>query len=214
MVTVLEGDLTPFWYTAARIQGITGCDTETTGLDREKDTLQRFQMFIPDTGTVLVHKLDSFPTLLVRLLNDVKIKKIFHFAIFDIEFLMRRYPYMNPKNIACTKIAVKMLDPNRTRYIDPIDNKGAHKLRTLLYHYFGIVLNKDIAVSDWTVDTLSDQQINYAENDVLYLPALLKKLEDDLAKYNLLSLAYKAYAHIPTDVLLRMKIGTSDVYGY
>jgi ribonuclease D len=213
MVTLLDGDLTAEWYTAAAQSTVIGCDIETSGLDRNKDRIATLQIYVPDTGVVWVRKLAAYPTYIIKLLERAKTQKVFHHAPFDLGFLIRDYPFLNPRRIADTKVAAKILDPRRTMFIDPIDKKGNHKLRTLVYHHFGYLMDKTIATSDWFADTLSDEQLEYGSKDVEYLPALLSELETALRSNGLLSIARKAYAILPQKVILDLKVD-SDVYGY
>lgn len=213
MVTLLEGDLTKYWYDKAIKANVVGCDTETSGLDKAKDKLAMFQMFIPNVGVVMVRNLSLYPRYIIGVLEHTKPRKIFHYASFDLAFLIRDYPYLQPKHIVDTKIAATLLDPKKELFIDPIKQKGSHSLRSLVFTTFGFLMDKTIATSDWFADTLTPEQLEYAAKDVEFLPPLLHSIEQQLQDRDLLNLAYAAYQHLPTRVLLDLKVGR-DVYSY
>lgn len=212
MIEVINGDLTEYWLDTALQHSIVGCDIETSGLDRNKDRIATFQMYVPNIGTVMVRKLSSYPTRLTELLES-KTCKVFHHAPFDLGFLMRDYPFMLPIKIADTKIAAKLLDPRRTMHVDRTTGKGSHSLKTLVEHYFDYTMDKNIAVSDWFAKTLDQKQLEYAAKDVEYLPELLRQLLRQLKKEQLLHLAHKAFDYLPTKIMLELKLG-ADIYAY
>lgn len=212
MVTLLEGDLDPDWLDSAMNALAVGCDIETSGLNRNTDRIATFQMYVPDVGVVMVRKLKN-PMNIVKILEEPFVRKIFHYAPFDLGFLMRDYPYLYPDNIADTKVAAAILDPSKQQHCDPITGKGSHSLKTLVHIYFGFEMDKTLAVSNWFARELKPEQLDYAAKDVEYLPSLLVSLETQLKTHGLLKMARKAYNHIPTKVMLDLK-GYSDVYGY
>lgn len=210
-VTMLEGDITPQWYDAALAARIVGMDIETSGLSIQTDRIATVQLYVPDKGTVMVRKLAS-PDYLVALLETEHATKIFHHAPFDLGFLVRDLNIW-PQNIADTKVAAKILDPKRQKYIHPETSKGSHALISLVWHYFGFKMDKTLAVSNWFEPELSTAQVEYAAKDVEFLPELLKKIELELSTAGLLHLARSAMQHIPTEVILQAK-NYKDVYAY
>lgn len=212
-VVLMNGDITEYWYKAAHSRGVVGVDIETSGLDRIKDRIATFQMFVPGVGTVMVRSLSIYPMRIIRLLEHRTIRKIFHFGVFDLAFLMRDYSLLIPYNIADTKIASDIVDPHKTMYYDPAKQRNAHTLLALVHHHFGYLMDKSLAVSDWFAETLNESQLEYAAKDVEYLPDLLHTLESQLLLNGDLYLAKRAYDHITTRVLLDLKVGR-DVYHY
>ena len=123
-------------------------------------------------------------------------------AMFDLRFMCFQWNVM-PNNIACTKIASKLLSPKISD----------HSLKTLTSKYLDIVIDKSQRLSNWFSDDLTANQIDYAASDVIYLPELLNILEEKLKSQNLLELTHRCFAHIPTRVELDIS-RYSDIYTY
>jgi ribonuclease D len=210
-VMMLEGDLDAEWLHAAKASRCVGVDIETSGLDKYTNKIATVQIYVPNKGTIMVRNFTSIWNI-QDLLEDGSTTKIFHHAPFDLGFLMHHYP-MLPKNIADTKVAAKILDPRKRLFIHPQTNKGSHSLQTLVWHYFEDMLDKSLAVSNWFDPNLSPAQVEYAAKDVIYLPRLLRRLEQELSKMGDLMLARAAYKHIPTKVALELK-NIDSVYEY
>jgi len=102
---------------------------------------------------------------------------------------------VNITNVFCTKIASKL---TRT-YTD------RHSLKELCKELVNIDLSKQQQCSDWSAAELTDQQIEYAASDVLYLHEIRKKLKERLEKEERLDLAYKCFGFLPTRVELDKK---------
>lgn len=203
MVTLVDKDYPVEWYEAALVAKTVGMDIETSGLDKVKDRIATVQMHVPQMGTIMVRNMEH-PEVLLRLLEDKKIRKVFHHAPFDLSFLMRDYT-VYPENIADTKIAAKFLDPRRERYLHPDTNKGSHSLASLVWYYFRDRLDKTLAVSNWFAHELSADQLLYAAKDVVYLPEMLMVMEKEISKNRQIKLARKTMNNIPTHVLLQLK---------
>ncbi|HTH22430.1 MAG TPA: ribonuclease H-like domain-containing protein [Nitrososphaeraceae archaeon] len=212
MITLLEGDLDLAWFVDTMASKQLGCDIETSGLNKQTDKIACIQIYTPGIGTVMVRNLSKKPEKLIKLLQYNKVQKIFHYGYFDLSFLVRDYPALEPANIADTKIAAKILDPKKQLYNDPITGKPSHSLRSLIYNHFGVILDKTLAISDWFAPDLSTEQLDYAAKDVEYLPLLLGQLEYILRQRRKIRLVRQAYAHLPTKVILDMRVG--DVYSY
>lgn len=211
MVQLLDGDLTVEWYDAAIAVRTVGMDIETSGLNRETDRIATVQMFVPTQGTVMVRNFDK-PRLLIKLLEDRYTTKIFHHAPFDLSFLVRDYSIW-PENIADTKVAAKVLDPKRKKFIHPDTGKGSHSLLSLVYYYFGDLLDKSLAVSNWFESELSPAQLLYAAKDVEYLPELLRRIELEISQQGLQKYCREAMNALPSYVMLELK-NINDIYGY
>ena len=114
-------------------------------------------------------------------------KKIFHFARFDLATLKYNLS-IETKNIFCTKIASKIA---RT-----YTNK--HGLKDLINELCGIELDKSSQSSDWgSEENLSQDQINYAANDVKYLIKAMQKLTLILKREKRYEIAQKCFTIIP-----------------
>jgi ribonuclease D len=163
-------------------------DTETQGLDLNRDRLCVIQLSGGDGVAHLVH----FPTPdfsapnLRRVLSDNSVTKIFHFARFDVA-VIRKHLGIVCTPVYCTKIASKLV---RT-YTD------RHSLKELCREILDIDLSKVQQSSDWAASDLSIAQQEYAAHDVLYLHALKDRLDTMLARENRTELAAACYAFLP-----------------
>lgn len=211
-ITLVEEDIPIDWLLAAEAQPVVGMDTETSGLNHHTDRIACVQMYVPGKGVLVVRNLQRKPLALIDLMENNNVGKIFHHALFDLKFLTI-HAAMRPTHIIDTKVAAKLLDPKRTKFISQIDGKGSHRLESLVFGYFGFQMNKAIAISNWFAPELTDEQIKYASADVYFLPELVEKLYDDLAGSNKRRMAIEAMRHIPLRVQLELS-GQEDIYGY
>ena len=168
-ITKIKEDITS--EIADSFQKSIAIDTEATGLQiPERDKLSLIQI-CDEKGNVYIiqpnKKTYQAPNLVSVLQND-KILKIGHFLRFDknaLEFFLK----CKMENIFDTKIASKIV---RT-YTD------AHGLKNLVQEFCNKNLDKRQGSSDWNKDIndLSDKQLEYAANDVIYLHKIKSELE-------------------------------------
>ena len=171
-------------------------DTETMGLNPHRDRLCVVQMSNGD-GTADVIQIPKGHTdspNLKALLANPGITKIFHFARFDMAVLKHSLGVM-PWPVYCTKIASRLARTFTDR----------HGLKDLAKELLGIELSKQQQSSDWGADQLTQEQLNYAASDVLYLHALKEKLEAMLVREGRQGLAQACFAFLPTRVELDLK---------
>ena len=175
--------------------GEIGVDTETTGLNLSRDRLCLIQIGISKNECHLVQfkkseleKVDKYKNL-ISILANKKVKKIFHYARFDLA-VIRKFLNVNCENIFCTKIASKLV---RT-YTD------RHGLKDLCKEMLETDLNKSQQSSDWSTSNLSKNQIKYASHDVIFLFELKKKLLEMLERENRLELSEKLFSFLQTRV--------------
>ncbi len=113
---------------------------------------------------------------------------------------------VSPASISCTKVASKILEPS-------VGNEQ-HSLQALLRENFSVdILKGAIRVSDWTANALSDDQLEYAVTDVIYLPALLRVLRQRLVTAGLADLYARCCEFLPSRVFLEIG-GYPDVFSY
>ena len=143
-------------------------DTEAMGLNNHRDRLCLVQMS-GDGNTHLVQlspdDYDAAPNL-KALLADQSVTKIFQFARFDVA-IIRKYLGVDCTPVYCTKIASKLA---RT-YTD------RHGLRDLCRELAGVDISKQQQSSDWGQEELSEEQLEYAASDVLYLHTIKERLD-------------------------------------
>jgi ribonuclease D len=176
---------------------IVAIDTETMGLNPARDRLCLVQLSSGNGICHLVKIIDlrKKPKNLLKLLNNGKVQKIFHFARFDVAVLKHTYK-INIKNIYCTKIASKLA---RT-YTDK------HGYKDLCRELLNETISKLEQSSDWG-GKLSKDQKKYAASDVLHLHKIMKKLDAILERENRINLAKSCFEFIShrTDL---------DLYGW
>ena len=164
-------------------------DTETLGLNPLRDRLCVVQIS-PGDGTadvIQIAKGQKKAPNLVSLLRDRKVTKLFHFGRFDLAVLFHTFGVM-PQPVFCTKIASRL---TRT-YTD------RHGLKDICSELLGVTLSKVQQSSDWAADTLSQEQLEYAASDVLYLHQLRDKLVERLEREGRAKEADACFRFLPT----------------
>jgi ribonuclease D len=200
---MLEGDLDEQAFAEALAGDVVALDIETTGLDWRCDRIGTVQMQVGDT-TYIIRVNGHVPIHLKAVVEDARVRKILHHAMFDLKFLAHQWD-MAPANVACTKIASKLAEPTKPH--------GEHSLAPLVKHYLGISLDKTQQVSDWADEGLSDAQIKYAAEDVRYLVPLYQCLDAKLHEIGRDGLRDRCYAQLPTQV--ELEVGDfPDVFDY
>ena len=151
-------------------------DTEATGLQiPERDKLSLVQICDEKQNVYIIQpnkKTYKAPNL-VSVLENKDILKIGHFLRFDksgLEYFLK----CKMENIFDTKIASKIV---RT-YTD------SHGLKNLVQEFCNKSLDKRQGSSDWNKDIndLSNKQLEYAANDVIYLHKIKSELEKMLIR--------------------------------
>ena len=181
-------------------------DTEATGLQiPERDKLSLIQI-CDEKGNVFIiqpNKDHYKAPNLVSILENEKILKIGHFLRFDksaLEYFLK----CKIKNIFDTKIASKIV---RT-YTD------AHGLKNLTQEFCNKSLDKRQGSSDWNKDIndLSDKQLEYAANDVIYLHKIKSELEKMLIREKRMEIFKKCLEFLDTRVELDQKGFKEDIF--
>ncbi len=181
-------------------------DTEATGLQiPERDKLSLIQICDEKQNVYIIQpnkKTYKAPNLVSVLEND-KILKIGHFLRFDksaLEFFLK----CELKNIFDTKIASKIV---RT-YTD------AHGLKNLTQEFCNKSLDKRQGSSDWNKDIndLSDKQLEYAANDVIYLHKIKSELEKMLIRENRMEIFKNCLTFLNTRVALDQNGFKFDIF--
>jgi ribonuclease D len=157
--TLHHGDLPP----GLVFGDIVAIDTETMGLDPNRDRLCLIQLSRGDGDAHLVQIAPGHANApnLTRLLADPAVVKLFHYGRFDIAMLYKHFGVLTGP-VWCTKIASKL---TRT-YTD------RHGLRDLCRDLLGVEISKQQQSSDWGAPQLTEDQLAYAASDVLYLHRL------------------------------------------
>ena len=203
-ITKFKGDITS--EIASSFRNSIAIDTEATGLQiPERDKLSLIQI-CDEKGNVFIIQpnKDSFkaPNLVSILEND-KILKIGHFLRFDksaLEYFLK----CKMKNIFDTKIASKIV---RT-YTD------SHGLKNLVQEFCNKSLDKRQGSSDWNkdLDELTDKQLEYAANDVIYLHKIKNELEKMLIREKRISIFNRCLSFLDTRVELDQNGFKFDIF--
>ena len=181
-------------------------DTEATGLQiPERDKLSLIQI-CDEKGDVFIiqpNKDHYKAPNLVSILENEKILKIGHFLRFDksaLEYFLK----CKIKNIFDTKIASKIV---RT-YTDKLG------LKNLTQEFCNKSLDKRQGSSDWNKDIndLSDKQLEYAANDVIYLHKIKSELEKMLIREKRMEVFKKCLEFLDTRVELDQKGFKEDIF--
>ena len=181
-------------------------DTEATGLQiPSRDKLSLIQICDEDKNIYIIqpNKNNYTAPNLVSVLENNKILKIGHFLRFDknsLEFFLK----CKIKNIFDTKIASKIV---RT-YTD------AHGLKNLIQEFCNKSIDKRQGSSDWNkdIDKLSDKQLEYAANDVVYLHKIKSELESMLIREKRIDIFKKCLEFLDTRVELDQKGFKEDIF--
>ena len=190
----------------SRYRGSAAVDTETMGLDHNRDRLCVVQLS-PGDGSADVVQIPAGTTdapNLKRLLTDPAVLKIFHFARFDLAALCKAFGVM-PGPVYCTKIASRL---SRT-YTDK------HGLKDLVRDVLGIELSKQQQLTDWGAEKLTEAQMAYAASDVLHLHALKEKLDVLIAREGRGALAEACFRFLPDRARLDLAgWGSEDIFAH
>ena len=186
---ICDGDLDR--SAAARYLGsdVIAVDTETMGLVIGRDRLCLVQLCDPQ-GFVTAIRIERGQTSapnLEKVLQAEDITKVFHFARFDVAQFLATFGVQTTP-IFCTKIASKLA---RTY-------TSSHGLKSLVRELAGVELDKAAQSSDWgDLDSLSEEQLSYAANDVRYLIEAKEKLTTMLEREGRWDLAQKCFLSVP-----------------
>ncbi len=179
-------------------------DCEFMGLNVSRDPLCLIQISSGNSDAHIV-QLDrssyNAPNL-VKILSDDKVVKIFHFGRADIAHI-KFYLKTDTNNILDTKIASKLA----RSYSDN------HSLKTLIKEFIKIDISKQFQSSDFGGE-LSQAQLKYCANDVIYL----HKIHDELKKILIREKRDKLYKDclnfLKTRVELDLSLFKEDIWSH
>lgn len=205
VIKVLHHDLSQDVYKKLLESGRVAWDIETNGLDPANAQIGTCQIYAAGVGAFIVTQVaDTPPPLLARLLADEQVLKVFHHAPFDLSFMVSAWG-VTPHNVACTKIAVKLLTPSA-----PPEH---FSLKYLMARHFNMRLDKQVRFTDWMADSLSAKQVEYAVGDVIRLLDLHSLLMTEMRQRGLLELYDRCLRFLPTHIDLRLH-GCPDPFKY
>ena len=108
----------------------------------------------------------------IDILQNKKITKVFHAGRQDCEIFLNLFNFL-PQNIFDTQVAAMVCG---------IGDQESYE--NLAMNFLNIKIDKTYQFMDWSKRPLSNSQINYAANDVLYLCDIYEKQKELLKKLN------------------------------
>ena len=187
-----------------KLGNVIAVDGEFMGLDVRRDPLCLIQI---STGNEDAHiiQLDrsnyKAPNLSDVLAND-KVTKIFHYGRADIAHI-KYYLKIKTNNILDTKIASKLA----RSYSDN------HSLKTLIKEFINIDISKQFQSSDFGGE-LSDAQLKYCANDVIYLHRIHDELIKILKREKRVDLYNECLKFLNTRVDLDLALFKDDIWSH
>ena len=181
-------------------------DTEGSGLQiphRDKLSLIQFSTGNDDAYIIQPNRKSYKAPNIVKILEDDKITKIGHYLRYDISGL-EYFLKCNIKNFFDTKIASKLC---RTY-------SQSHGLKDLVMEFCNKKMDKRLSSSDWNknLDELTDAQLQYCSNDVIYLHRIKESLYKMLVRENRLELYNSSIQFLKTRIKLDQSGFTEDIF--
>ena len=179
-------------------------DCEFTGLNIQRDRLCLLQISSGknDAHIIQLNKDNYNAPNLKNVLADENINKLFHFARADLLFI-KKYLEVDIKNVNCTKIMSKIA----RSYSDK------HGLKDLIKEFIGIDVSKQLQTSDFGGE-LSEKQIKYCAQDVVYLHKIYDSLKKILEREKRLGLYNNTINFINTRVELDFASFKEDIWSH
>ena len=183
---------------------IVAVDGEFMGLNVRRDPLCLIQVSSGNSDAHIVQfNRDNYnaPNL-VKILADKNIKKLFHYARSDLAHI-KYYLKTDVKNIECSKIKSKLA---RTFS----DN---HSLKTLIKEFANVDVSKQFQTSDFGGE-LSQGQLRYCANDVIYLHKIHSELDKILDREKRMDLYKECIKFLYTRIQLDLLEFKDDIWSH
>ena len=179
-------------------------DGEFMGLNVFRDPLCLIQISSGknDAHIVQLDRKNYEAPNLKKILKNEKIKKIFHYGRADLAHI-KYYLKTEVNNIFDTKIASKLA---RTF-------SDSHSLKVLIKEYINIDVNKQSQTSDFG-GNLSQSQLKYCANDVIYLHKIHEELSKILIRENKINLYENCLKFLKTRVELDLAMFKDDIWAH
>ena len=183
---------------------ILALDGEFMGLNVRRDPLCLIQVSSGNSDAHIIQfdRNNYNAPNLVKILNDEKVTKIFHYGRADIAHI-KYYLKTETNNILDTKIASRLA----RSYSDN------HSLKTLIKEFIGIDINKQFQNSDFGGE-LSPSQLKYCANDVIYLHKIHEELNKILIREKRIKLYQDCLKFMKTRVELDLALFKEDIWSH
>ena len=179
-------------------------DGEFMGLNVRRDPLCLIQLSTANSDAHIVQldrKNYEAPNL-IKILKDETITKIFHYGRADMAHI-KYYLKTETNNILDTKIASKLA----RSYSDN------HSLKTLIKEFANVDISKQFQSSDFG-GQLSDKQLSYCANDVVYLHKIHNELNEILKREERVELYKNCLNFLKTRVELDLALYKDDIWSH
>jgi len=187
-----------------KLGNVLAVDGEFMGLNVNRDPLCLIQISSGNSDAHIVQfdRQNYFAPNLVKILNDKTITKIFHYGRADLAHI-KYYLKTDTNNILDTKIASKLA----RSYSDN------HSLKTLIKEFTNIDISKQFQSSDFGGE-LSQSQLKYCANDVIYLHKIHNELNKILERENRIKLYQDCLKFLKTRVELDLALFKDDIWSH
>ncbi len=179
-------------------------DGEFMGLNVKRDPLCLIQISTgnSDAHIIQLDRLNYKAPNLVKLLANDKITKIFHYGRADMAHI-KHYLKTDTCNILDTKIASKLA----RSYSDN------HSLKSLIKEFVNVDISKQFQNSDFGGE-LTQAQLKYCANDVIYLHKIHDELNNILIRENRVDLYKNCLKFLKTRVDLDLAHFQDDIWSH
>ena len=183
---------------------IIAVDGEFMGLDVRRDPLCLIQLSSGNSDAHIVQfdRENYNAPNLINILNDKKTTKIFHYGRADLAHI-KYYLKTETNNILDTKIASKLA----RSYSDN------HSLKTLIKEFLNVDISKQFQSSDFGGE-LTQSQLKYCANDVIYLHKIHHELNKILERENRVKLYHECLKFLKTRVDLDLALFKDDIWSH
>ena len=181
---------------------IVAVDGEFMGLNVRRDPLCLIQVSSgnSDAHVVQLDRENYNAPNLVKILADKNIKKLFHYARSDLTHI-RYYLKTDVNNIECSKIKSKLA---RTF-------SDSHSLKILIKEFANVDVSKQFQTSDFGGE-LSQGQLRYCANDVIYLHKIHSELDKILEREKRMDLYRECIKFLHTRIKLDLLEFKDDIW--
>ena len=181
-------------------------DTEGSGLQiphRDKLSLVQFSTGNNDAYIIQPNRKNYKAPNIVKILENDNITKIGHYLRYDVSGL-EYFLKCEVRNIWDSKIASKLC---RTYTQN-------HGLKDLVLEFCGKKLDKRLGSSDWNknLEELTDAQLQYCSNDVIYLHKIKDALHKMLVREKRLELYESCIQFLKTRIKLDQSGFAEDIF--
>jgi ribonuclease D len=155
------------WLKTISGSTLVALDTEGASFHRFVDRIYLLQISTRERSAVIDPLPIGTPSELGAIVEDPAVEIVFHDADYDLRLLQQDYGWQI-RNVFDTRVAAQLMGIR------------AFGLAALLERYFGVKLDKKHQRADWSMRPLTQDMLDYAALDTMYLPDLRDRLKEGL----------------------------------